>query len=576
MQRLQRICQALTTTILLICLFSLSFLSRGAAACSATDTSRGAVTNTFSVPSAGQYKVWSRIMVPDTTSNSYTLNIDSTTCGVVIGDSSGITPNKWVWVDYSAANPSSKVQVNLTAGTHTATLIGREDSVKIDRVVFTGDLSCIPTGTGDNCASPAAPPTPVSVPYRLDAGGAGYTDSQGQVWNADKYFTMDNSYGSTGGVGTGGWNPGDGSQCQTATINSNCTTQVIGNTTNQKMYQTERWGDFHYDIPVPNGSYTVKLKFAEINPSHGVRTFNVTMNGNQVLSNFSIAGESGNYVANDKTFPVTVTGGNLNLTFSTLSTTTNSAEITGIEILPAPVAPAISSVAPASASASGGTRVTLTGTNFVNGAAVSLGGVVAANVVVASSTSISATVPAHAAGVVDVVVKNPNGQTATKTNGFIYLSDQAVTDLQSSLTTVRGLIGSYFNNANLSGTPNFQRLDNQVNLNWGSNGPPGFNKDNFSVRWVGTLTPPANGTYSICTNSDDGVRLWINGSLLVDSWVGQPVTRHCADVPLTTDAHYPIKYEYFEGTGNASVQLLWSGPGLSGTSIINNNYLHVY
>src|SRR4029077_6210273 len=81
-------------------------------------------------------------------------------------------------------------------------------------------------------------------------------------------------------------------------------------------------------------------------------------------------------------------------------------------------APTISSVSPNSGPATGGTTVTIGGTNFVSGATVSFGGTAATNVVFVSATQITTTVPAHAAGAVNVVVTNPDAQTGTFTNGF--------------------------------------------------------------------------------------------------------------------------------------------------------------
>jgi hypothetical protein len=82
-------------------------------------------------------------------------------------------------------------------------------------------------------------------------------------------------------------------------------------------------------------------------------------------------------------------------------------------------APSVSSVSPSSGSSSGGTAVTITGSNFVAGAAVTFGGTAASNVSVVNSTSITATVPAHAAGAVNVVVSDNKGN-GTLTNGFTY------------------------------------------------------------------------------------------------------------------------------------------------------------
>ncbi|HEX8181966.1 MAG TPA: IPT/TIG domain-containing protein [Candidatus Saccharimonadales bacterium] len=82
--------------------------------------------------------------------------------------------------------------------------------------------------------------------------------------------------------------------------------------------------------------------------------------------------------------------------------------------------PAISAVSPASGSIAGGTALTITGSNFVSGATVSVGGAAATAVTFVSATSITATAPAHAAGVVTVAVTNPDGQVASRASGFTY------------------------------------------------------------------------------------------------------------------------------------------------------------
>ena len=110
--------------------------------------------------------------------------------------------------------------------------------------------------------------------------------------------------------------------------------------------------------------------------------------------------------------------------------------------------PTVTGITPNSGSANGGSSVTITGTGFSAGATVQLGGATAANVVAVSSTSITATTPAHAAGAVDVVVKNSDNQTGTLSGGYTYTSgtsggaiafvqsNSAPTTFQSSLTTL--------------------------------------------------------------------------------------------------------------------------------------------
>jgi hypothetical protein len=89
--------------------------------------------------------------------------------------------------------------------------------------------------------------------------------------------------------------------------------------------------------------------------------------------------------------------------------------------------PTLSSVTPAVGPTAGGTAVTISGTNFVSGATVTFDGLSAIAVTVTSSTTITATTPAHPTGLVTVTVTNPNGQNASRTNGFEYLPVPAIT-----------------------------------------------------------------------------------------------------------------------------------------------------
>jgi hypothetical protein len=153
------------TTALVVALLSVVFLAphqpKAAAACAALPTDKGTVTQTITVPASGTYRVWSRVLGPDTANNSFYMQIDSTLCSTSIGGSTSIPANTWTWVDYQNGTSTSKVNVTLTAGSHTITMAGQDANVEVDRVILTADTSCVPTGTGDNCANPpdTTPPT---------------------------------------------------------------------------------------------------------------------------------------------------------------------------------------------------------------------------------------------------------------------------------------------------------------------------------------------------------------------------------------------------------------------------------
>ncbi|MGC2184325.1 MAG: IPT/TIG domain-containing protein, partial [Terriglobales bacterium] len=87
---------------------------------------------------------------------------------------------------------------------------------------------------------------------------------------------------------------------------------------------------------------------------------------------------------------------------------------------PSNPAPNVALITPNTGTTSGGTRVTITGTGFLTGATVSLGGIPATSVTLVSSTSITATTPAHAAGAVNVMIVNTDAQNGTLAGGYTY------------------------------------------------------------------------------------------------------------------------------------------------------------
>ncbi|RJQ07198.1 MAG: hypothetical protein C4558_10105 [Dehalococcoidia bacterium] len=98
-----------------------------------------------------------------------------------------------------------------------------------------------------------------------------------------------------------------------------------------------------------------------------------------------------------------------------------TAGIAGVRATEAAPAPTVTAVSPANGPLAGGTVITITGTGFVAGATVDLGGVAATGVVVVSATSITATTAAHAPAAVVVTVKNADGQGGTISGAFTYL-----------------------------------------------------------------------------------------------------------------------------------------------------------
>ncbi len=109
-----------------------------------------------------------------------------------------------------------------------------------------------------------------------------------------------------------------------------------------------------------------------------------------------------------------------------------------------------------------------------------------------------------------------------------------------------------------------QRVEPVLDQSWPTAGPGGgVGADHFSARWTGFLLPPKTGAYQLVTETDDGVRVWVNGALVIDDWNGHPLTRNTATVQLTEGVRAPLRVEYFEVDQTASARLLWSTAGLA-------------
>jgi beta-glucosidase len=124
-----------------------------------------------------------------------------------------------------------------------------------------------------------------------------------------------------------------------------------------------------------------------------------------------------------------------------------------------------------------------------------------------------------------------------------------------------GLTGEYFNNMNFEGTPAFTRTDAQLNFTWNESPGAGLGAENYSIRWTGKLKPPVSGKYSLQTQSDDGVRLYINGAEVINNWTDHAMTTNTYAVELDSSKLYDIKIEFYQHAGGAGLKLGWSKPG---------------
>jgi len=119
-----------------------------------------------------------------------------------------------------------------------------------------------------------------------------------------------------------------------------------------------------------------------------------------------------------------------------------------------------------------------------------------------------------------------------------------------------GLTANYFNNETLSGAPALTRVDPQVDFFFHSNGPGGgINGNNWSARWTGQARSDQSGPHTFYLDANVGARLWVNGSLIADTWdrdYPQGV------VNLTAGQKVNIQLEYYDHDGNGIARLFWS------------------
>jgi len=204
---------------------------------------------------------------------------------------------------------------------------------------------------------------------------------------------------------------------------------------------------------------------------------------------------------------------------------------------------------------------------FLNGKALSDGPTITGST--SSQIILSQVWYTNAGAYTCVVTSLCNGQTATS-----LAAQLTVTPVPNPVQNCGdGLLGLYYTNRNsgnaFTGSSTWTNVDPQISFDWGTGGPsfdPYYPTDYFAVRWVGTFQAPfdpgGGQLYTFWTTTDDGVRLYVNGQLLINKWVAQSATTWGGSILLTTNAPVPIIMEYFEQTGSAVADLAYSSPSV--------------
>jgi hypothetical protein len=128
----------------------------------------------------------------------------------------------------------------------------------------------------------------------------------------------------------------------------------------------------------------------------------------------------------------------------------------------------------------------------------------------------------------------------------------------AALSTGNGLKGQYFSGMAFN-TPALTRTDATINFNWADSPGTGVASDQFSVRWTGQVEALYSEVYTFYTQSDDGVRLWVNGQQLVNNWTDHAFVENRGSIALTAGQRYALTMEFYDNASAAIAVLSWSG-----------------
>ncbi|MDC0505967.1 PA14 domain-containing protein [Candidatus Gracilibacteria bacterium] len=170
--------------------------------------------------------------------------------------------------------------------------------------------------------------------------------------------------------------------------------------------------------------------------------------------------------------------------------------------------------------------------------------------------------------VVATIAEDLIQDTFGNTNNVSSSSDNQIT-YNTSPTDLPGFCGSYytgtpadpFNNANIV----LKRVDNSIDFDWGTGSPdPSMPNNNFTVRWEGDIQSDETGIHNFRTRSDDGVRVFIDGTSVINNWTNHAPTFDTGNFTMTAGVSYSIVMEFYEAGGGAVAELDWQKPSGGG------------
>lgn len=359
--------------------------------------------------------------------------ISNNSSAVIAEDIEAALPDTWDVTqdasDCASVAPGASCELELTPG---ATVYGATN-IAI-RGTNTQQLDLTVSVVAPTVATISVAGSPLS----LDAGGASDVLT---VTNTSPYVTATNIGADFTGTALTGDVTETGNTCATVAPLASCTLTFTSGGALQAQTTFPISGD---NTTVANGaiaivapanaviSVTGSPLVIETNGASGTLTINNTSlftAATNVTSNFTATALDGSVVETGNTCATVAPQASCTLTFTpgstvvaetdfTIQGSNTNAVVAAIEIEQSVTLDSINSN---SGTASGGAGVTLTGAGLTGATGVTFDGVAATSVNVVNSTTVTAVTPAHAAGVVDVVITTPSGS-ATLTNGYMYVA----------------------------------------------------------------------------------------------------------------------------------------------------------
>jgi fibronectin type 3 domain-containing protein len=127
-----------------------------------------------------------------------------------------------------------------------------------------------------------------------------------------------------------------------------------------------------------------------------------------------------------------------------------------------------------------------------------------------------------------------------------------------------GAFGAYYHDQpyqHFIGAPLVTRIDRTINFDWHSASPdPVLGPADYSVRWTGKLRADYSETYTFYTISDDGVRLYVNGQLIINNWSLHGTMEDSGSITLSAGQLYDFVMEYFQYGSDGEARLSWQSP----------------